>query len=111
MLRRFIMKALNMVFIFLIIVSFIAYFYYKTKQFRNPLPIAKKWYKSKAGVALGLFVIFFGLNQAFLFPDTFTYIIVAIFIFMGIALSVENYKRARHYGQFVEEEFEINKTE
>ncbi|MEG0259147.1 MAG: YtpI family protein, partial [Lysinibacillus sp.] len=59
---------LNLIFVFAIIVSFVCYFYYKTKQIRSTLPIAKKWYTNKAGVALGIFILIFGLNQAYLFP-------------------------------------------
>jgi len=99
---------LNLIFVFAIIISFVFYFYFKTKQFRSPLPIAKKWYKSKANVGFGAFILFFGCNQAYLFPGLFTFIIVAILVVLGIFVIIENIKKARHYGQFVEEEYRIN---
>ncbi|WP_341300061.1 YtpI family protein [Lysinibacillus sp. FSL H8-0500] len=99
---------LNFIFVFVIIVSFVFYFYFKTKQFRSPLPIAKKWYKSKANIGFGSFILFFALNQAYLFPGLYTFIIVTILVILGIYVIVENIKKARHYGQFVEEEFRIN---
>ena len=49
------MNILNYLFVAGIILSFVAYFYYKTKQFRSTLPIRKKWYTAKAGVALAYF--------------------------------------------------------
>lgn len=104
--RRFTM--LNLIFVFTIIISFVFYFYFKTKQFRSPLPIAKNWYKSKANIGFGSFLVFFGLNQAYLFPTMYTFIIVAILVVLGIFVILENTKKARHYGQFVEEEFRIN---
>ncbi len=104
--RRFTM--LNLIFVFAIIISFVFYFYFKTKQFRSPLPIAKNWYKSKANIGLGSLILSFALNQAYLFPSLFTFIIVAILAALGILVIVENIKKARHYGQFVEEEFRIN---
>ncbi|KOY81218.1 hypothetical protein I6G82_03055 [Lysinibacillus macroides] len=99
---------LNLIFVFVTIVSFVFYFYFKTKQFRSPLPIAKKWYKSKANIGFGSFILFFALNQAYLFPGLYTFIIVTILVILGIYVIVENIKKARHYGQFVEEEFRIN---
>lgn len=99
----------NIIFVFFIVLSFVAYFYFKTKQFRSTLPIRKNWYKSKAGIALGAFIAIFGVNQAFLFPSTTTFIIVAIFILLGIAVLIDNTKKMRHYGQFIREEYELNK--
>ena len=100
---------LNLIFVFAIIISFVFYFYFKTKQFRSPLPIAKNWYKSKANIGFGSFILVFSLNQAHLFPGTFTFIIVAILVALGIFVIIENVKKARHYGQFVDEEYRINR--
>jgi amino acid transporter len=99
---------LNLIFVFAIIISFVIYFYFKTKQFRSPLPIAKNWYKSKANVSFGVFILIFGVNQAYLFPGIYTFIIVAILVVLGILVITENIKKTRHYGKFVEEEFRIN---
>ncbi|MFJ8458060.1 YtpI family protein [Lysinibacillus xylanilyticus] len=99
---------LNLIFVFAIIISFVIYFYFKTKQFRSPLPIAKNWYKSKANVSFGVFILVFGVNQAYLFPGIYTFIIVAILVVLGILVITENIKKTRHYGKFVEEEFRIN---
>ncbi|RNF40845.1 YtpI family protein [Planococcus salinus] len=97
-----------LIFVFFIIVSFVFYFYYKTKQFRATLPIRKKWYASVASVALGSFVMFFGINQLFLFQSTLTYVISGIFIVLGLGLIVYNYKAAKHYHSFVDEETRLN---
>ncbi|MGE7916737.1 YtpI family protein [Lysinibacillus xylanilyticus] len=99
---------LNLIFVFAIIISFVIYFYFKTKQFRSPLPIAKNWYKSKANVSFGVFILIFGVNQAYLFPGIYTFIIVAILVVLGILVITENIKKTRHYGKFVEEEYRIN---
>lgn len=98
----------NLIFVFAIIISFVVYFYFKTKQFRSALPIAKNWYKCKANVGLGAFILLFALNQAYLFPGLYTFIIVAILVILGIFVIIENVKKVRHYGKFVEEEFQIN---
>jgi len=100
---------INAVFVFLIIISFVLYFYFKTKQFRSVLPIAKKWYANRGLVALGSLLFFFGINQISLFPSTLTYVISGLFIIIGLFTMVYYYRVAKHYGQFVEEEFHLNK--
>ncbi len=100
---------LNYIFVFFIVFSFVFYFYYKTKQFRSTLPIRKKWYTAKAGVALGIFVIAFGLNATIIYPTTIGYGVAVVFVLLGASLAFTNYKRARHEGQYVQEEYELNK--
>ncbi|MEO4051944.1 YtpI family protein [Solibacillus sp. CAU 1738] len=100
---------LNYIFVFFIVVSFVFYFYYKTKQFRSTLPIRKKWYTAKAGVALGVFIIAFGLNATIIYPTAVGYGVAVVFIILGASLAFNNYKRARHEGQYIQEEYELNK--
>lgn len=99
-----------LIFVVLIIVSFVIYFYNKTKQFRTRtvLPIRKKWYAARASMALGSFVALFGINQLFVFQSAITYIVSAIFIVLGLALVYYNYKASRHYFAFLEEEADLN---
>ena len=103
------MNILNYLFVAGIILSFVAYFYYKTKPFRSTLPKKKKWYTAKAGVAIGIFLIFFGLNATIIYPTAVGYIVAAVFILFGVGQSLNHYKRARHEGQYVQEEYELNK--
>jgi amino acid transporter len=100
---------INAVFVFFIIISAVIYFYMKVKQLRSGLPIAKKWYANRAMVALGSLLFFFGLNQLFLFATTLTYVISIVFIVIGLITMVHYFKVTKHYGQFVEEEFRLNK--
>lgn len=99
---------INAVFVFLIVLSFLLYFYFKVKQLRSDYPIAKKWHANRALVTLGSLLFFFGLNQLSLFPSTLTYVISALFIALGLFSMVHYYKAAKHYGQFVEEEYRLN---
>lgn len=101
---------LNLIFVALIVISFVAYFYYKTKQFRSTLPIRRKWYKAKAEVALGLFLIFFGVNAIIVNKSAVSVIIAILFFVVGGYVSYDNYKRAKHEGKFVQEEYELNKN-
>ena len=106
---RSLMQIVNYIFVFCIIVSFVAYFYYKTKQFRETLPIQKKWYKAKAGVALGLFVIFAGCNTPIIYPTFVGFVISALFIIIGATMAFGQYKRVLHEGKFVQEEYDLNR--
>lgn len=102
------MLVLNIILAVFIIITTITFAYFKFKQTRTTLPIRKKWYRYRAGEALSIFLILFGMNQIVLYPTLITYIIGAIFVLYGITVFIGNFKRARHYGQFVEEEFALN---
>lgn len=104
------MLFLNYALFVMIIVSAVAYLFFKTKQFRTTLPIRKKWYKAKSGVALGIFILVFGLNSGVRFPDAIGYIIAAIFILIGSSLISAQLKRVKHEGKYVQEEYELNKA-
>ena len=101
---------LNYIFAFLVIVSFVYYFYFKTRQIRTSHmhPIRKKMYASMAGYSLGALLVFFGLNQVILFDKVVNYIVAAIFIALGIYVLIVNYRGYAHYKKFVAEEAEIN---
>lgn len=103
------MVYLNFLFVACIIASLVFYFYFKTKQFRSTLPIRRKWYTAKAGVALSVFLISFGLNATILYPDVIGFAVAAILLLIGAGLGWNNYKRMRHEGRFVKEEYELNK--
>ena len=102
------MLFINYVLIFLIVVSVVAFLYFKTKQLRTSYPIRKKWYKAKASIAQSIFIISFGLNTALIYNDALTYIIGAIFILLGGAILSNSIKRMRHEGKFVKEEYDLN---
>ncbi len=73
------------------------------------MPIRKKWYKAKAGIALGIFIIAFGVNAVIIHQSMVSYIICALFVIVGIMLVYSNYPRMRHEGKYVQEEFELNR--
>lgn len=99
----------NYLFLTIIVIAFAVYFFYKTKQFRSILPIRKKWYKAKAGIALGTFLIAFGINAVIVHQSIVSYLICAIFVIVGIMQAYNNYKRMLHEGKFVHEEYELNR--
>jgi len=89
------------IFVFIIIMSAVAYLYFKTKQIRTPRPVEKQWQASRAGIALGIGIGFFGVNQLFLFNFEassdliLTYIIAAVFILVGFGSAWLRFKTYR----------------
>jgi amino acid transporter len=102
------MFLLNFVLIVFIVVSAVAYLYFKTKQLRTSYPIRKKWYKAKASIALSIFIAAFGINTALIYNDTLAYIIGAIFILLSSSMLSSSVKRMRHEGKFIKEEYDLN---
>lgn len=96
--------------VFLIIVSFAFYLFYKTKFFRSRRPAERKWLSAKSSITLGLFVGLFGINQLFLFHTTVTYIVSAVFIIMGALSIINGIKAYKFYLPFArQEEEELSK--
>ncbi|WP_449621470.1 YtpI family protein [Robertmurraya sp. Marseille-Q9965] len=71
------------VLVILFVFSFSFYIFYKVKYFRSQKPAEKKWISAKSGIALGLFIALFGLNQFFINQTTVGYIVGSIFILLG----------------------------
>ncbi len=85
------------------------YFFYKVKAFRTKLVIEKNWVNTKANIALGSFMTFFGLNQIFIrFDSTIALIIGVIFILLGLANVILGYRAYRHYLPLAIEEAKHN---
>jgi len=84
--------------VILIVLSISFYFFYKIKVFRTKAPAEKKWINTKANMALGSFLAFFGLNQIVLYYDSLlTIIIGSIFILLGLANVIFGYQAYRHF--------------
>lgn len=94
--------------VFFIILSLSFYVYYKIKFVRSNLPMERKFLSSKSGIALGLFVGLFGINQLFLHPSTITYIIGAIFIILGFFSVYAGMEAFRFYRPHAIKELEDN---
>ncbi|WP_227396639.1 YtpI family protein [Jeotgalibacillus aurantiacus] len=98
------------IFVFLIIMSAVAYLYFKTKQIRTPRPVEKMWHKSRAGMALGVGMGLVGLNTLFLFNFElasdliFTYIIALLFMIIGFTSAVARFKAYKHYTPLLAQE-------
>ncbi|UOY94290.1 YtpI family protein [Ectobacillus sp. JY-23] len=86
-----------LIFVFLIIVSFVLYLFYKTRYFRTQRPMEKRWLSGKSGIALGLFVAFFGLNQFFVWDTTTSRVVGAIFLIYGGLVAYNGFRQYKHF--------------
>ncbi|MDQ0245892.1 putative membrane-anchored protein [Bacillus fengqiuensis] len=71
------------IFVIFIIFSISFYLYFKIKYFRTKQPMEKQWISAKSSIALGAFVLLFGINQYFIYQSTLSLVIGLIFIAMG----------------------------
>ena len=95
-----------LVFVVIIVICLVFYLFYKVKSIRSHLPMEKKWISGKSSIALGAFVLFFGINQLFLFQSTMTYIIAGVFILIGGFSIMGGYKMYKFYLPYAIEEAE-----
>ncbi|MET7019285.1 YtpI family protein [Bacillus mycoides] len=98
------------VFVFCIIISFVLYLFYKTKFFRTNRPMEKGWLSGKSAISLGLFVLFFGINQFFLELSTARIIVGVLFILLGSASTFNGFRQYKHFLPLAVKEAESYKT-
>lgn len=98
------------VLVFVIIVTFTFYVFYKIKYVRSSRPAEKKWLSAKSSMALGLFVLLFGVNQLFLYHTPLTYIVAAVFILIGGMSAWTGVKAYNYYMPFAVKEAESLQT-
>ena len=99
------------VLVFAIILSLAFYVFYKIKYVRSRRPAEKKWLSAKSSIALGLFVLLFGINQLFLYHTTITYIISGLFILIGSMSTWTGFKASKYYLPYAAKEAENIKNE
>ncbi|WP_226566477.1 YtpI family protein [Bacillus stratosphericus] len=86
-----------LVLVVFIICSAMFYLYYKAKNVRTNRPVEKKFWSAKSSMALGCFVLLFGVNQLFLNRSSLAFVIGFIFVAVGIGSTWAGYKAYKHY--------------
>lgn len=92
--------------VILIVFSLAFYVFYKIKYVRSTKPGERRWISSKSGIALGLFVLTFGINQLYIYQSTVSYIIAAVFILLGAINIWSGIKAYKFYLPYAIEEAE-----
>lgn len=81
----------------LIIISLSIFVYFKIKQWRAKLPIETKWQQTRGNMALGTFLMFFGINLLYFPRGTVEIIVGIIFALLGLANIYFGYQAYKHY--------------
>ncbi|GGE52087.1 hypothetical protein GCM10011391_33620 [Pullulanibacillus camelliae] len=83
--------------IIFIVFSLIMLLFYWFKGWMTDAPYRKRWTFSKAKIALGCFLLFFGANRLFVSSKAITLIICILFIVYGLFIIYYSYKQYRYY--------------
>lgn len=86
------------IFVILIIVSLAFYVFYKIKALQaKQRPYEKSWVNAKGSIALGLAMVFFGIDELILTPKTAIIIISAVLIIVGGYFVYQNFRIYRYF--------------
>ncbi|HET7627790.1 MAG TPA: YtpI family protein [Bacillales bacterium] len=92
-----------------IIVSFAFYLFYKLKAWKlRNRQHESRWVGTKAAVALGLVLVFFGLNALYVRQSAVTIVISVILIAVGSFYIYQNIRLYRHLLPYAVEEARQN---
>ena len=89
-----------------IIISLVFYIFYKIKYFQATTPTEKKWVAKKGNMAIGVFLLAFGLNQIVIATNVALFI-GTIFILLGSANVYFGYQGYKHYLPYVVQEARV----
>lgn len=99
------------IFVILIIVSISFYVYFKIKQWRAKSELEAKWQQTRGNMALGAFLIFFGLDLLFFPRSTIEIIVGIVFSLLGLANLYFGYQAYKHYLPQLIDEIESKKLD
>ncbi|HEU5138630.1 MAG TPA: YtpI family protein [Bacillales bacterium] len=97
--------------VILTILSFVMYIFYKAKSLRmKKRPNERRWVGAKASIALGLLLIFFGMNELYLRQSTIVIVMSIVFFLIGGFYVYQNVKLYRYLLPYAAEEARRNRT-
>ena len=85
------------IFPIVIMASIIMYIYYKVAILRSKDSLIQVYTNAKARMALGIFILFFGVNQYLFYLTSFAIIVALIFAILGVMQFMRGYREAKHY--------------
>lgn len=91
------MHALSMIFPIGIIVAVVLYIYYKVAILRTKDELTQHYFNAKSRICLGVFMIFFGIQQYLFYQTKIALFITIVFIGLGALQLNHGVKETRHY--------------
>lgn len=83
--------------VILLIFALAAFLFYRIKALRTKAPYKKRWVLSKANIAMGAFLVIFGINRLFMWPDMTVKIICTVFLLYGAFIIYSSIRAYRYY--------------
>lgn len=74
-----------------------AYLFFRVKYYRIKQPYHRQWISSKATIALGLFMLFFGVDQLILWRDKVSTIVGIVFAVVGFVYALQGFRTYKFY--------------
>ncbi len=90
-------------FVILIVLTFVVFLMYQVKAIRSKHPLLKKFTQAKANIAIGVFLVSFGLNRLFVHPSVLTYVVTGVFVFYGLFFAYDHIRRSQFYYQQIQQ--------
>lgn len=97
--------------VILIVFALIGFIYYRIKTWKTKAPYKKRWVLSKANIALGSFLVLFGMDRLFVRPHLLVYIVCAVFILYGGFIIYAGTRSYRYYFPLAAKEAEASYRE
>jgi len=73
-----------LIFALLIVISVVLYIYYKVAILKSNDRLTQEYYQAKSRMALGSFIVAFGINQYLLYQTRLTLFIGIVFLLLGV---------------------------
>jgi len=73
-----------LIFALLIVISVVLYIYYKVAILKSNDRLTQEYYQAKSRMALGSFIVSFGINQYLLYQTRLTLFIGIVFLLLGV---------------------------
>lgn len=74
-----------------------AYVFFRVKYFRVKQPYHRQWISSKATIALGTFMFFFGIDQLIVWQDKVAIIVGSVFAIVGFVYAIQGFRTYKFY--------------
>jgi hypothetical protein len=85
------------IFPIMIILTMILYVFFKVKILSLKEPLLMRYTNAKARITLGLFIIFFAINQYLFYESTLSLIVGILFLFFGVLQTQYGIKLLRFF--------------
>lgn len=85
------------IFPIVIVTSIVLYIYYKVAILRTKDGLSQHYLNAKSRICLGVFILFFGVNQYLFYQTKLALFIAIIFAILGVLQINRGIKETRHY--------------